>query len=295
MKDIYASITERFISQLEKGICPWQKPWRTPSNFVSKKPYRGVNALWLGACTSHESPYWLTFKQALDLGGNVMTGSKSEMVVYFKILECKDKGQPVYHANGSKKVIPLLRYSNVFNLDQTEGIKAPENTVDVSTDKAQEIITNASICPIINAGTRAYYSPKDDTITMPQVASFHSPAGYCHTLFHEMTHATGHSSRLARKGITNFDSFGTEQYSHEELIAELGAAFISNEANILSDVRFENSAAYLQSWSDALSKDRKLIVSAASAAQRAADYVLKREYISNEDTPKISKNTSLVA
>jgi antirestriction protein ArdC len=114
--------------------------------------------------------------------------------------------------------------------------------------------------------------------------SFYSCASYYHTLFHEMTHATGHASRLARPGIVKFDTFGSDQYSQEELVAELGGAFLSNESGILSDVQFENSAAYLANWQAALSKDRKLIVSAASQAQKASDYVLQNKPSKAEDT-----------
>jgi antirestriction protein ArdC len=134
----------------------------------------------------------------------------------------------------------------------------------------------AKLCPIRKEGFAAAYSPSEDLIRMPAPATFRSPQDYYHTLFHEMTHATGHASRLDREGITNPIKFGSERYSKEELIAELGAAFLSNEAGILDQVRFENSAAYLQSWTRKLEDDPTLIISAASHAQRGFDWVTGR-------------------
>jgi antirestriction protein ArdC len=259
-----------------------QKPWFGVQNIVSRKPYRGINALLLGSA-DYQSPFWITLKQALDLGGHVRKGEKSTPVIYYKILEKRDEaGNIVVRENGRPARIPFARWANVFNLDQTEGIQAPAITVNQGTtqpcEKAAAIVENARLCPINHAGFAAYYSPQDDVIRVPAPSTFHSQEDYYHSLYHEMTHASGHSSRLNRDGITRQARFGSESYSQEELIAELGAAFLSNEAGILDSVRFENSAAYLGSWINKLENDPRMIVSAASQAQKASDFVLGIEH-----------------
>ncbi len=278
-RDIYQSITERFLEQLKKGSVPWQQPWTScVQNIVSRKPYRGINAFTLGM-TDRTSPFWLTFKQALDLGGHVKKGEKSLPVIYYKLLEKQDAaGRPVVREDGRPDRIPFIRWANVFNLDQTEGIEPPEIATTQNAgqpfEKAAAIVENAKLCPVHHAGFAAIYSPKDDVIRLPAPSTFRSQEDYFHTLFHEMTHATGHLSRLDREGITQPVKFGSERYSKEELIAELGAAFLSNEAGILNQVQFDNSAAYLASWIEKLENDPRMIVSAASQSQKSADFVL---------------------
>jgi antirestriction protein ArdC len=281
-RDIYEAITERFIEQLKRGTVPWQKPWFAVQNIVSRKPYRGINALLLGS-TDYRSPFWISFKQALDLGGHVKKGEKSTPVIYYKILEKRDEtGNMVVREDGRPARIPFVRWANVFNLDQTEGIQAPaiatrENVIQPN-EKAAAIVQNARLCPIHHVGFAALYSPKDDVIRIPAATTFHSQEDYYHTLYHEMTHATGHGSRLDREGITQQAKFGSDRYSKEELVAELGAAFLSNEADILDSVRFENSAAYLASWIQKLESDPRMIVSAASQAQRSSDFIMGIEH-----------------
>ena len=278
-RDIYQSITDRFLEQLKKGTVPWQQPWTScVQNIVSRKPYRGINAFTLGM-TDRTSPFWLTFKQALDLGGHVRKGEKSLPVIYYKLLDKRDNaGSPVVREDGKPDRIPFVRWANVFNLDQTEGIEPPQiaATLDVGQplEKAASIVENAKLCPIHHAGFAAVYSPKDDVIRLPAPTTFRSQEDYFQTLFHEMTHATGHQTRLNREGITQPVKFGSERYSKEELVAELGAAFLSNEAGILNQIQFDNSAAYLASWIEKLENDPRMIVSAASQAQKSADFVL---------------------
>ena len=278
-RDIYQSITDRFWEQLKKGTVPWQQPWTScVQNIVSRKPYRGINAFTLGM-TDRTSPFWLTFKQALDLGGHVKKGEKSLPVIYYKLLEKQDAaGRPAVREDGRPDRIPFVRWANVFNLDQTEGIEPPAITTTQSVgeplEKAASVVENARLCPIHHAGFAAIYSPKDDVIRLPAPTTFRSLEDYYQTLFHEMTHATGHQSRLNREGITQPVKFGSERYSKEELVAELGAAFLSNEAGILNQIQFDNSAAYLASWIEKLENDPRMIVSAASQAQKSADFVL---------------------
>lgn len=276
-RDIYEAITARFIEQLARGTVPWQRPWLSAQNIVSRKPYRGINSLLLGSA-SFGSPFWISFKQALDLGGHVKKGEKSTPVIYYKFLEKRDAdGNLTIRADGTPARVPFIRWSNVFNLEQTEGIEPPALTVAQRTqrpcEKAAEIVAQARLCPIHHIGFAALYSPQRDVIQMPAPGTFRTPEDYYHTLFHEMTHATGHCSRLAREGITEPVKFGSDRYSKEELIAELGASFLSNEAGILNEVQFQNSAAYLASWIQKLENDPRLIVSAAAQGQRASDFI----------------------
>jgi antirestriction protein ArdC len=277
VKDIHSAITERFIEQLRAGCVPWQRPWRSVQNIVSRKVYRGINCLTLGS-TQYGSPFWMTFRQAYDLGGYIRKGEKSSPVIFWKFQEKRDpNGNLVFTAKGKPDYIPFIRWSNLFNLDQTEGVKAPDLTVAPETmpaiARAEALVQQANLCPIRTEGFAAAYSPRDDLIRMPPRGIFRSSEDYHHTLFHEMTHATGHGSRLDREGVTNPIKFGSERYSKEELIAELGAAFLSNQAGILDQVRFDNSAAYLESWIKNLKDDPTLIVSAASQAQHGFDWV----------------------
>ncbi len=281
-KDIYEVITSRFIEKLKQGTVPWQKPWiSSVQNIVSRKPYRGINTLLLGS-SDFSSPYWMSFKQASDLGGSVKKGEKSTPVVYYKFFEKRDDaGNAVYRDNGAPVRIPFIRWSNVFNLDQTEGVKPPELSVSQTgpqgtraIDRAAAIVRDADLCPIYHTGFAALYSPGDDVIRMPSPQTFHSLEKYYHVLYHEMTHASGHISRLGREGIVDVKGFGSERYSKEELVGEIGASFLSNEAGILDAVQFENSAAYLNHWIEKLGNDPKLLVSAASQAQGSTDFIL---------------------
>jgi len=216
-KDIYQIITERFIDQLKKGTVPWQKPWAGVQNIVSKKPYRGINSLILGG-SEFQSPYWLTFKQAHDLGGNIKKGEKATPVIYYKLFEKRDDhGNMILGSNGRPTRIPFIRWSNAFNLDQSEGIEPPAQTIVQNPmqplEKAAKIVEEAKTCPIYHTGFVAAYSPAEDAIRMPAQKTFRSSEAYYQTLFHEMTHSTGHSSRLDREGITLPVKFGSERYS----------------------------------------------------------------------------------
>jgi antirestriction protein ArdC len=281
-RDIYEAITARFIEQLKRGTVPWQKPWLGVQNIVSRKPYRGINSLLLGSA-EFQSPFWISYKQAIDLGGHVKKGERSTPVIYYKILEKRDgAGKVMLREDGRQARIPFVRWANVFNLDQTEGIQAPAITASQNVtqphEKAGAIVENARLCSIHHVGFAVFYSPQDDVIRIPAPSIFRNQEDYYHTLYHEMIHASGHISRLNREGITQHTRFGSERYSKEELIGELGAAFLSNQAGTLDAVRFENSAAYLASWTRKLESDPRLIVSAASQAQRASDFIAGIEH-----------------
>ena len=287
--DLNETITEKFISAIESGTLPWRKPWVTasgnwmrPMNLISKKPYRGINTCLL-AMSDYDSAYWLTFKQALEKKGNVKKGERGTHVVFYKTDDKKDAaGNIVYDAKGNALKSWLLRYYTVFNLAQCEGIENPDagnesvpvRTVEPIAD-AERIAACNALPKATHGGDRAYYSPSLDCIRMPQRDSFDCAEAYYGTLFHEQVHATGHASRLKRKGIVEKGhSFGDHEYSKEELIAEIGASFVANEIGILDKAQFDNSAAYLAAWVKVLKGDSKLIVSASGHAQRAADLVL---------------------
>ena len=272
---VYFQISERIVGLLEKGVVPWRKPWHTgaglPRNLITKKPYRGINTFLLHAM-SYESPCWLTYRQALELGGNIKRGEKSTPVVFWKHLEIAGK------ENGEPERIPMLRYYHVFNLAQCEGLKnipaPPVATPFSAPTKPDEIVAFMPRRPEIKHGLRkAYYSRAEDIVAMPDRTYFKTEAGYYATLFHELVHATGHATRLNRPTLTKSTSFGSVQYCKEELVAEMGAAFLCGHAGIENDI-IENSAAYIQNWLTQLQNDKTLIVQAAAQAQKAADFIL---------------------
>ena len=273
-QSVYEVITDRIIELLERGNVPWRKPWTAkagfPHNLVSGKPYRGINVLLLHSM-NYESPFWLTYKQAAELGGNVRRGEKSTPICFWKQLEVEDK------QTHEIEKIPLARFYYVFNLSQCENIKDIPNVPEVQTTAtdAAAIVANMPQRPAIKHGMRkAYYSPSEDYIGLPDAKNFESEAAYHSVLFHEMIHSTGHASRLNRPTLTATAGFGSKEYCKEELIAELGAAFLCGQAGIHAASIMENSAAYLRGWIDALRSERTLIVQAAAQAQRACDYII---------------------
>jgi len=282
---VYEIITERIVERIEKeGRLPWSKPWIEgfPCNLVSKKHYRGSN-VWLLNMAPFCSPYWLTFKQAQSLGGTVKKGEKGWPVVYWQWFETKDK------LTGDDKRVPILRYYTVFNLEQCEGIEAPASesrrmNSDESIEACDSIVTGMKKRPEIkHERAQAFYSPMFDYVNMPKKEMFNDAPGYYHTLFHELTHATGHESRLGRlKGDAVLAKFGSEPYAKEELVAELGASYLSGVAGIQS-TQEDNSIAYLQGWIKALKNDPKLLVQASAQAQKAADYILGTTFEESED------------
>ncbi len=285
--DVYQLITDRIIAYLESDQIPWEKPWHggaagRPKNLLSKKPYNGVNVFMLSMAASvkgYDSPYWLTFKQTKDMGGNVIKGEKSTPIVFWKLLNVKDKD------SGEKKEIPFLRYSNVFNLDQVEGIdvaKIPASEIQKPDDLEFEPVAACDNMieqwldrPVVvheNKG-RAFYSPAKDFVNMPPAEKFKSSEEYYAILFHEYVHSTGNHKRLKRfDPEARVAAFGSTDYSKEELIAEMGAAFLCGITGIEKPV-IKNSAAYIQSWLSVLKGDKKMVIQAAGKAQAAANYI----------------------
>jgi antirestriction protein ArdC len=279
----YNLITQRILSMLEHGTVPWRKPWHTrtawPRNYISKRQYRGINAFVLAAM-GYESPHWLTFRQVAHANGCVRKGEKACPVVFWKRIPVEDK------TSGEEKRIPLLRFYYVFNTAQCDGLGDTTDSVappDGGDTTPEHVVSNMPDPPAIKHGmTHAYYSPTDDCIGVPVPERFATSQGYYATLFHELIHATGHEKRLARPALTTRADFGSDPYCKEELIAEMGAAFLCGHVGIV-ELTMENSAAYLNSWKQRLQEDSTLIVQAAAQAQKAVDYILGRAFPEGED------------
>lgn len=276
---VYEIVTERIVAALEKGTVPWRQTWaqsRWPSNLVSQKHYRGMNVFMLAA-QGHRSPWWLTFNQAKALGGSVKKGEKGTPVTFWKFIErteATDKGQRT-------KRIPFLRYFTVFNADQCSGLEAHVPKADAPAEfrpieAAAAIVDGMPQRPEIrHGGDAAYYSPLADRVQMPHREAFDAPENYYSALFHELTHSTGHESRLGRLKDRRdaLAPFGSADYSREELVAEMGAAFLCARAGIEGRT-LDQSASYLANWIGVLKADPRAAVVAAGAAQKAADFIL---------------------
>jgi antirestriction protein ArdC len=282
--DVYTRVTDSILSQLEQGVRPWMKPWQAghSAGHVSKplrangQQYNGINILmlWTQAMISgFEAPIWMTYKQAQELGGNVKKGEKGSLVVYantFRKEEANDQGETV------ERDIPFMKGYTVFNVEQVEGLPAhfyaknhPEVVNTAERLQAVETFVQNTQAIIQHGGASAFFSPSKDLIQMPPYAQFTSREGYYATLVHELTHWSGAKSRLNRDMSGRFK---TAAYAAEELIAEMGAAFLCADLGITPEIR-EDHAAYLQSWLGVLKGDKKAIFTAAAHAQRAVDYL----------------------
>jgi antirestriction protein ArdC len=279
--DLYAEVTNQIVAMLEKGVVPWRSPILGqgkaghPKNLESGKQYRGVNVFLLAFkawIEGYGSAYWLTFNQAKQRGGSVRKGEKASMVVFWKEYEVTDR------ETGEPKKLPVLRYYNVFNASQCDGIEAPDAAKFVPLDfkpieAAEAMVKGYADAPAIeHGGQQACYRPLVDIVRIPEAGRFASAEEYYSTLFHELGHSTGHSRRLDRKLDTDPKPFGTPDYGREELIAEMAAAFLCGHVGIRPAV-IENQAAYLQGWLKQLKNDKRLVIAAAGAAQKAADWI----------------------
>jgi len=287
-QELYQSITDRIVAQLEKGNCIWKKSWTggIPTNFASKKAYRGVNVLLLGLA-GFSSNYWLTFNQANKLGGHVKKGSKSTVIIYWNFLVKKQQ-----QANGEvvDKKIPMLKYYRVFNIDQIDGLKIDEPKGNVSVkdkiDACENLLELYKNKPVIkHEENRAYYVPSKDYVNMPNKVQFDKIENYYSVLFHELGHSTGAKHRLNRKSLTESDGFGGDLYSKEELVAEFSASFLCALAGIEPHT-IDNSAGYIKSWIKALKNDYKLIIYASTQASKAVDYIQNQTKAKKESVKK---------
>lgn len=278
-KNVYEMVTERIIEELEKGRIPWQKPWTGVKsgayNRISKNPYSLLNQMLLG-----KAGEWASFKQWTELGGHIRKGEKSSFVTFWKVQEIEEIKE-----DGTKEIkqIPLLRYYNVFHISQVEGVEPLEmetlNTtepIETAEKVFKDYVTREGIRVEQTASNKAYYSPTFDLIHLPLIEQFTRAEEYYSTAFHEATHSTMKESRCNRQEDRKgkLVAFGSEEYSKEELVAEIGSANILNLLGIETDHSFQNSTAYIQSWIKALRNDVKMIVSASSKAEKATKYIL---------------------
>lgn len=280
-RDIYLDITNRILGLLEQGTIPWRQPWdATPMNYVSKKPYRGIN-VWLLLSGGYALPYFLTYLQAKNLRGYVRKGEKGTQVVFWKWIE-KEVVDPDTEEEEVCR-IPILRYYTVFNLAQCCGIAVPTRPVEAIAS-AEEVIANYQDPPTLRIGGNvAAYSPTNDTVYLPARQTFDSSSEYHSTQYHEYIHSTGHKSRLDREGLKEV-RYASETYSQEELVAEMGAAYLcAISGTELMAKTLDNSAAYLQYWLSKLREDKRLIVHASSQAQRAVDWILGKRAANDEE------------
>jgi len=282
--NVYEIVTERLLADMQAGVLPWARPWRTdgtaaggafmPVNAATGRSYRGVNCWLLAPPKGATVNRWLTYKQAADKGGHVRKGEKGQIAVFWKPHALTVAGGP--KDDGTEKAarsIPLLRYFTVFHVSQCDGLDEdiavgpvvepmPEAARHAAADKLM------ALASVQHGGDRAFYAPSVDRIVLPQMTAFKAPADYYATALHELTHWTGHSSRLAREYGKRF---GDSAYAREELVAEMGAAFLCASVGLPYQTQH---ASYLKSWCDVMRADSRAIVQASGAAQKAADYVL---------------------
>lgn len=268
-KDLYQEVTNSILKQLEKGVPPWIQPWNAgkvtlPENALTGKRYRGVNILLLWGSAAEKgfsSNRWMTFKQAQALGATVKKGEKSTLTVYFKMMTVEDQ------ESGEEKLIPFLKANQLFNAEQCEGLDLDNREQPIFERSEIDAFVEKTGAVIRHGGPKAFYSVAGDAIQMPDREAFVSEDSYHATRFHELTHWTGASHRLNR---IFGKRFGDKAYSMEELVAEMGSAFLCAELGVTGELRH---ASYLQSWIDVLRADKKAIFTASKAAIKAAEYL----------------------
>ena len=285
--DMYQEVTNRIIDQLEKGALPWRKTWSSyglARNYVSGKTYKGINMLLMNFFSPHSIPYYLSFKQAKELGGKVKKGAKSLQVIYYNMIFKDANGKKISREEADNlgknaKVMKFLKYYNVFNVEDIEGIDFTFEELRLlpneRIERCEKIVQDYPSPPkyVEEDKARAFYHPVDDFVNMPSIEQHDSTEFYYSTFFHELVHSTGHSKRLAREEVVNPSRFGSIPYSEEELVAELGASFLCYIAGIDNDALIQNSVSYIQGWLKKLKDDKQLIFKAAAAAQKAVDYI----------------------
>lgn len=269
MQPAYEIITNRIIEQLEKGVIPWQKPWKSglaSCNFISKHEYQGINRL-MTNMMGYTSPFWLTFNQAKTLKGSIKAKERGTPIIYFDIKEKE--------VNGVMEKFIMVKYSTIFNLEQTTlelPVVEPVTKEFAPIEVAEQIVTNYANGPRIEyKDTQTYYVPSTDTVNMLQRHNYLSPEHYYYCLYHELSHSTGHHSRLNREGISSDGLHSKHSYSYEELIAELSSSFLLNAIGL--DFIQQHSS-YISGWLSVLKNDAKFVIKAASEAERSANYIL---------------------
>lgn len=285
--ETYERITATILSLIEKGeLMPWQQPWKNGSEWARSmstgRLYNGINRwiLTLTAQANGWSPWFGTYKQIEALGGQVRKGEKGQVAILWKPVEKVNQ-------DGDTEKFLMLRTFNVFSASQADGLPEkfyskpePANDDDRSDDAEQvfsDYVEREGISGTFFGGDRAFYSPVTDTITMPKFETFVSADHYYATVFHECAHSTGHKSRLDRPGVSNFDHFGSHQYSREELVAEMASSLVLGVLGLDKPNLVENQASYLAHWHKALKEDPQALVWAAGRAEKAADLILGTE------------------
>ena len=290
--DLYQEVTDRIINLIEQGVAPWRCTWNKyglARNYDTGHVYTGINMLFMNM-TEHPVPYFMTFKQVKAKGGNIKKGSKAHRVYYYNVMFkdsndnkiSREQAEQIKQQGGKVKVNSFLKYYNVFNVDDVEnlGIFIPEVKLNHNEkiEKCENIISSFKDAPkkVFENSDSAYYDPKRDIINMPDIKQFVISEEYYTTYFHELIHSTGHTKRLSRTGITEDNTFRSKGYSKEELIAEMGASFLSAYADINYNDITENSAAYIKGWLSVLKEDKKFIFKAAAEASKAVNYILAK-------------------
>ena len=288
--DAYQMVTDRICELLEQGFIPWDKPWAMTKSCAwsghDGHVYTLLNQFMLADISKKYKNYdemisdiageWVTFKQAQERGGNVKKGEHGRKVIFFSLVPTKDK-----NGNETGEVHPVITWSTVFKINQCEGIEQkfhtdagmlydfnPEQSAD---EVANDYISREKIVLETKKSDRAFYDPKNDTVVLPLPEQFSNNGEYYSTLFHELTHSTGHPKRLNR--ITDMAAFGSKDYSCEELVAEIGSASIMATLGIETENTFRNSTAYIQNWLKALKNDKRMIVTASAKAEKAIKFI----------------------
>jgi antirestriction protein ArdC len=279
--DVYEIVTNRIIELLEQGAIPWQKPWigpGIPMNAISKRAYRGIN-VWLLLSLNYARNLFLTWDQLKKVGGSVKQGEHGHVVIFWRAIK-KDNAAE----DDKEKKIPMLRYYKVFNIEQCRDL--PEGLVPAMELKETEpllecvrLVNDMPQAPeITHEMPEAFYDAEKDYINMPKREMFKSMEGYYATLFHELLHSTGHEKRLKRKTVTEMSEFGSDMYSFEELVAEMGSAYLCSFTNIFMP---QNSAAYIGGWLGKLKNDKRFIIQASGHSQKAIDFILNEKISSD--------------
>lgn len=288
--DIYQEVTNKITDLLSQGIIPWHRPWMGTKagavSYTTRRPYSLLNQMLLTG-----SGEYITFNECKKLGGKIKKGAKSSMVVFWKMYPRQKRdltGAAVLNADGEPKIerIPILRYYRVFNVKDCEGItphEQPEEPITNPIEEGERVIaeylereSGLTFRPCLS--NRAYYSPSLDTVVVPELSQYDKPNKYYATTFHELTHSTLKESRCNREADNKNAHFGNKDYSQEELVAELGCAYLMASCGIDTPETVTNSAAYIQGWLEALINDKKMIVGAAGSAEYAAEYILTGEH-----------------
>ena len=293
--DVYEEVTNQIIEALEQGVKPWECPWQTNAAAlplrVTGDSYRGINHVLLSLKSwsqGYRNPVWMTFKQAKDLGGMVRKGEKSSLVVKYGTFETKEDAS---EGDAEAKTRGYLKAYRVFNVQQIDGLEGQFPTPDEAAPLATrpiEQLSHIAANMIENMGVgyeeggdRACYIPSKDHVHMPEVSKFKAAELFYSTLFHELSHATGHKRRCDRTKEKAGSKFGNAVYAMEELVAEISAAMMGAQLGFQPG-HIKDSAAYVQSWLKVLRDDKRAIVKAAAAAQRSADYLMERAGQSGE-------------